>query len=452
MKTHFLYFAALATLSAYSPMSLGLDLAQIDLTTQLGLSETETCYTANKLSPLDYSEKDIAHEKKLCEIKLETAGLCPKLTSTSAGVKVFDNSLNLNLTDFNQRFCISQKPVDNQHLVKLKSLGKFKHTMDLTYAPSSLVYYHLSRILDAGRVPVSVLKTLGAPTHKILTENAVSNLAALNIPPTKMISQSWRNLLARYNSSDSKKRQGFINEKSGVAVGVMIENIKDDFIYAELDKFPDLNNLGATPIYKKVFSTQSITELVGADRFQKITAAQTAVEMKDISDMIVMDTILNQSDRYGNISKKNIWYFLENNKLNKVSADYDANDKVLESQKTEMKAKNAVLVKEMYLIDNDAGLIFESEFAKKDYVSNLTHMSPRTYKKLFQLYKNREAFEQLMVRSLLVSPQTALKIENNLIRVTEKLIERCKAGSLKLDIDRDYLIGLKPTLDQVSCE
>ena len=57
-----------------------------------------------------------------------------------------------------------------------------------------------------------------------------------------------------------------------------------------------------------------------------------------------------------------------------------------------------------------------------------------------------------MVRSLLVGPQTALKIENNLIRVTEKLIERCKSGELKLDIDRDYVIGLKTTLDKVSCE
>lgn len=452
MKTKMLKIAIATTLFGQTTTSFGLDLSQIDQATSVELSASQRCYTAERLNAADYSAKDLETETQLCAIQLESAGLCPKLTSTSAGIKVFDNSLNLNLSDFNQRFCVSQKPIDKQNQIKLKSLGKFKHTMDLTYSQSNLTYYHLSRILDAGRVPVSVLKTLSSKTHQELTENAVSNLTALNVPTTKIISQSWRNLLARYKATDSKQRRGFIDEKSGVATGVMVDNIKDDFIYAELDKFPDLNNLDATPLYKKVFSTSALSDIVGADRFQKITAAQTAVEMKDLSDMIVMDTILNQVDRYGNMAKKNFWYFVENNKLNKVSANYDTNNKVLETQKTEMKAKNAVLVKELYLIDNDAGLIFESEFGKKNYVSNLTHLSPRTYTKLLALYKNREAFEQLMVRSLLVGPQTALKIENNLIRVTEKLIERCKSGDLKLDIDRDYIIGLKTTLDKVSCE
>lgn len=452
MKTTIFNIAIATTLLGQTTTSFGLDLSQIDRASVSESSPSQRCYTAERMNLADYSTKDLETETKLCAIQLESAGLCPKLTSTSAGIKVFDNSLNLNLSDFNQRFCVSQKPIDSQNQIKLKSLGKFKHTMDLTYSQSNLTYYHLSRILDAGRVPVSVLKTLSAKTHQTLTENAVSNLTALNIPTTKIISQSWRNLLARYKATDAKQRRGFIDDKSGVAAGVMVDNIKDDFIYAELDKFPDLNNLDATPLYKKVFSNLSINEIVGADRFQKIAAAQTSVEMKDISDMIVMDTILNQVDRYGNMAKKNIWYFVENNKLNKVSADYDPNNKVLETQKIEMKAKNAVLVKEMYLIDNDAGLIFESEFAKKNYVSNLTHLSPRTYTKLLSLYKNREAFEHLMVRSLLVGPQTADKIENNLIRVTEKLIERCKSGELKLDIDRDYVIGLKTTLDKVSCE
>lgn len=452
MKTKIFKIAIATAFLSQTSTSFGLDLSQIDKASVSELSGTQRCYTAERLNIANYSTKDLETENKLCAVQLESAGLCPKLTSTSAGIKVFDNSLNLNLSDFNQRFCVSQKPVDSQNQIKLKSLGKFKHTMDLTYSQSNLTYYHLSRVLDAGRVPVSVLKTLSAKTHQELTENAVSNLIALNVPTTKIISQSWRNLSARYKASDAKQRRGFIDDKSGVAAGVMVDNIKDDFIYAELDHFPDLNNLDATPLYKKVFSTSAISEIVGVDRFQKISAAQTAVEMKDISDMIVMDTILNQVDRYGNMAKKNVWYFVENNKLNKVNAEYDPNNKVLETQKIEMKVKNAVLVKEMYLIDNDAGLIFESEFGKKNYVSSLTHISPQTYTKLLSLYKNREAFEQLMVRSLLVGPQTADKIENNLIRVTEKLIQRCKSGDLKLDIDRDYVIGLKTTSDKVSCE
>lgn len=452
MKTKIFNIAVITSLMSQTTVSFGLDLSQIDKAVSVELSATQRCFTAERMSGADYSAKDLETENKLCALQLESMGLCPKLTSTSAGIKVLDNTLNLSLSDFNQRFCVSQKPIDIQNQVKLKSLGKFKHTMDLTYSQSNLTYYHLSRILDAGRVPVSVLKTLSAKTHQELTENAVANLTALNVPTTKIISQSWRNLLARYKASDSKQRRGFIDDKSGVAVGVMVDNIKDDYIYAELDKFPDLNNLDATPIYKKVFSAASVKDILGAERFQKISAAQTAVEMKDVSDLIIMDTILNQVDRYGNMAKKNVWYFVENNKLNKINAQYDENNKVLESQKTEMKAKNATLVKEMYLIDNDAGLIFESEFGKKNYVSNLTHISPKTYSRLVALYKNREAFENLMVHSLLVGPQTALKIENNLIQVTTKLIERCKSGALKLDIDRDYLIGLKTAPDQISCE
>ena len=117
-----------------------------------------------------------------------------------------------------------------------------------------------------------------------------------------------------------------------------------------------------------------------------------------------------------------------------------------------MKSKNAVLVKEMVLIDNDAGLIFESEFNKKKYVENLTHISPRTYSNLLKLLKTKDQFEQLMVRTLLVSPQTAQKIKDNLVRMMTVLIGRFKSQTLKLDIDRDYLIGLKQLPETVQCE
>ncbi len=442
----------LIVLSVFSNLSLAVDLKQIDQAIRTDLSPTQSCYSTSHQNISDYSDKDLEKEKKLCALNLETMGLCPKLTSSSAGIKVFDNSLNLSLNDFNQRFCISKKPADSKNEVDLKSYGKFKHTMDLTYAQSNLTYYHMSRTLDAGRVPVSILKTFDSKIHQQIAENAISDMKTLTMPTSKLIYQSWINLQARYKSTDSKLRRGFVDEDRGVAVGVIVEKTKGDFIYSELDNFPDLNNLNQTPEYKNVFSVQNIFDILGKDKFKNLKATQTAVQMKDLSDLIVMDTILNQSDRFGNIAYQQAWYYTENNELKKNKADYDENDKILESQKAEMKLKNAVLVKEMMLIDNDAGLIFESEFAKKKYVENLTHISPRTYSKLLNLYKNKDQFEQLMVHSLLVNPQAAQKTEDNLVRVMTILIERCKSQKLKLDIDRDYLIGLKVVPEQVLCE
>lgn len=442
----------LIVLSVFSNVSFAVDLKQLDQVVKTELSPTQTCYSTSHQNTSDYSDKDLEKEKKLCALNLENLGLCPKLTSSSAGIKVFDNSLNLSLNDFNQRFCISKKPADSKNEIELKSYGKFKHTMDLTYAQSNLTYYHMSRSLDAGRVPVSVLKTFGSKIHQQIAENAILNMKTLAMPTSQLIYQSWINLQARYKSTDSKLRRGFVDEQRDVAVGVIVEKVEGDFVYSELDQFPDLNNLDQTPIYKTVFSAQNISDILGKNKFKNLKAAQTAVQMKDVSDLIVMDTILNQSDRFGNIANQQVWYYAENNELKKKKADYDEKDKVLESQKSEMKLKNAILVKEMMLIDNDAGLIFESEFSKKKYVENMTHISPRTYSKLLNLYKNKDQFEQLMVHSLLVNPQAAQKTEDNLIRVMNILIERCKSQKLKLDIDRDYLIGLKAAPEQALCE
>lgn len=431
--------------------AFAVDLSVLTENERIDLSPSEFCYKSVKNKDFKYSNKDIEKETKLCNLQFENIGLCPKITSTSAGIKLFDNSLKLSVNEFNDRFCVTIKPTDSKKEVDLKSYGKFKYTMDLTYAPSSLAYYHLSRALDAGRVPVSVLKTIDTKLHKNIAENAIKNLNNLGVPSSKMIYQSWININARYKSSDSKLRRGFVDDKTGLAVGVIVEKVKNDLNYSELDTFPDFNNLDKTPIYKKAFSSSSLQNQLGT-QFKTINAAKTATEVKDISDMVIMDTLLEQVDRYGNMSASLVWKYIENNQLVSIKADYGNDDKILESQKIEMKSKNAVLIKELMLIDNDAGIIFNGEFKKKDYVTQLKHMSPITYARLLKLYKNKESFESLLTKSLMVSSTAAQNVENNLINVMQTLIKNCKAGTLILDADIEFLTGLTEKPVQQNCE
>ena len=94
MKTTIFNIAIATTLLGQTTTSFGLDLSQIDRVSVSESSPSQRCYTAERMNLADYSTKDLETETKLCAIQLESAGLCPKLTSTSAGIKVFDNSLN----------------------------------------------------------------------------------------------------------------------------------------------------------------------------------------------------------------------------------------------------------------------------------------------------------------------------------------------------------------------
>ena len=79
---------------------------------------------------------------------------------------------------------------------------------------------------------------------------------------------------------------------------------------------------------------------------------QQMVELKDAGDFILLDTILGQQDRFGNIHSEMAFYYPAQNKAGefKLKSEKDPKDVPAEAQ------AKVMAVKEMILKDNDCGV------------------------------------------------------------------------------------------------
>ena len=161
---------------------------------------TERCVRIEHIPGGTYSSGDIEDESAYCSIDLyaATVALCPKTWSTSPGTMVYDISDGPYANDragFERNACHEGKSAKD---LAGGDLAKFKMTMNArgtsgTYAPSSLIYYHLSRYLDTSvDVPVAVWRSVDAAVHRAeVSERGL----AMTGSAQRMNHEGWRNLV-----------------------------------------------------------------------------------------------------------------------------------------------------------------------------------------------------------------------------------------------------------------
>lgn len=405
----------------------------------------ESCVIPSGLANANYSKKDLKSEAELCAPNFYTdTAICPKFGSTNPGLLFWKP------TEKYSKAWIEASSCDDDKLkaLDIDRITKYKQSTSCSYTPSILAYYHVSRALgNAAQVPVAVLRSMDAVEHKKQVDKATAQLAGSD----RLIAQTWGQY-KRVHTSPQRYPEVFDNSLQQV-YGALVDNVKGEEKYTEVNGIGNYDTRYERFLEQKPFlnvqSSASVAQIVGSSEFNKVAA--TVVQMKDVSDMVIMDTLLSQQDRIGNIHFKFVWYFLDASQpggfdTKKSKADLDKRRQVIiaPEEKAQMAAKNAVLVKEMILKDNDCGVAKPNMMKRIDALSKLSHVSYETYQKFGQLRKSLATGDtkNKFIKGMVFTEKDYANTVNLANQIAATLKAKCQSGALKFDIDlKDYVPG-----------
>lgn len=403
----------------------------------------EKCWSANPILKSSDESKKLVTEQQLCSMDFYQGefSVCPKLNSTNPGVLVIKRLIDIPDLEFRKKYCANVDEANESG--KLKVVAKFKQTISCSNASSPVAYYRIAEFLNGPRVPVAVFRTMDSQKHLEITEQALSNVATI---PTELIAQNWRRFF-QLHKIPGQHPEIFVD---GTVYGALVENIKSEFQYTEVSGAGSYETRYQRFMERKPFqlvaNSASIKDLAGSS-FK--TLAPILTQMKDVSNMIVIDHMLNQADRIGNIHFKYKWYKYENAEVSEA----DSKSKHIRGQAvipaTELSHLKAgeVLVKEMVLKDNDCGISKENEMKKAGALNLIRHMSPKVYKqvqKLAAFIQTQEGInyfknELRISEGILLNPSQGIRA--NILDVAKTLKSNCESGALSLDLNLEALLA-----------
>ena len=352
-----------------------------------GKSTREICIVPKHLAFADYRKSDAKREQDLCKYNFyEPSGttdssgavvVCPKTSSTSAGVLLY--SIPEGQTKSALQTASKCVAIEAGNRPKgVKQIAKFKQTDDdrtCTSTSSILGYYHVSRALgDIAQVAPAVIRTMDFDQHDKVVRQALS---ISKVTRNRNLRKSWSNFTG-YRSGSSKNPASLFTIDNTQIFGALIAKDHGTAAYREwvTSSGSGQTNIAAVSAYRDVTNSRPAEKIIGSRNFTQATA-QRLLAMRDMSEMLLIDTLMQQNDR---TSGGNIDFSTE-----VVYRDGG-------SYKTGQSAKNVpsgapqFTVKRLHLVDNDCGLIEgQGKIVKEGYLSRINHMHPKTYLGLMQL-------------------------------------------------------------------
>ncbi|XGC81862.1 hypothetical protein ACES2L_05120 [Bdellovibrio bacteriovorus] len=405
----------------------------------------ELCVVPKKWQGGDFKNGDIKKEVELCTFDFYTnMGICPKYSSTNPGILLIKPTSKHSKTTIDSSHC----DVD---VLGYKTEAKFKQTFTCSSTPSILAYYQLSRLLgDINQIPVSVIRTMDAGIHRRIVDKANKYLKGSG----RYTEITWK--MMEKVHLNPRDYPALIDDTHTQIYGALSDNVKNEEKYTEISGKGSYSTrytrFLSLPPFLRLTETRSVTDIVGSSEFAKV--AQTVVQMKDIADMILLDTLLNQQDRIGNIHYKFYWMFVDpsNNSLNRQKSEAKWKDNVLvvpEAEKAEMAGKQAALVKQMVLKDNDCGVTKTNMMRKLQVLQRVNHFSYRTYRKFLafeQTLQTAEAKEYFKTE-LLFGDKSFQSLLNNAKEARQILKGKCERKELRFDLDLERYVPNAPALN-----
>ena len=315
-------------------------------------------------------------------------------------------------------------------------IAKYKQSIPthFTYSPSILGYYHLSRFLDTGHVQPAIVRTMDVEAHKPLADLGKANASGSNNR------KQWTELRAL----DDTHTNPVLYTKDGKQLyGTLQANPGGEESYPHLSDLGGAGAFAASAEFGRVASLGPLKlNLQDASGKLNQVAVQQIVQIKDISDMIVMDFVMSQADRFsGNIHSEKIYIWLEDGVLKKEPKKSNAS-KAAEQLKNI--PPGAVLVNRMIMKDNDAGLISGNSAKASHLLEKVNHIDPTTYNRLLDLQKelqNPEVAEWYQ-QELLFTPANFKTVKDNVDQAVGILTAR-KEKSLFLDASLSVALGIE---------
>lgn len=388
----------------------------------------EVCVIPKHFPDAAYSDNDRQAESQLCSIDEYTnAAVCPKTNSTNPGLDIYS---------LPHGFTPQQVEAAHCKTPGAKKIAKYKLSTSCSYTPSIIGYYHLSRMLGSiANVPPAVLRTVDRQNHVALGHTALGETAS-----SALIHQTWSALLAQLAAgAGASKRDFLLTDDFTQSYGALSENPTNEQFYKEFFNGGSNNVARAAnfrdknPIVAMLTRSADVNTFVG--RSFTTGNVQAMVQLKDAADLIVIDTLMNQQDRFGNIHYLGTYYYRDTTDLNP-----DGSAK-LKSSKTLTPAEaakvGAVQVKELLLKDNDCGVDKQNIAKRAGLANRIAHIDPITYRGILHLNAIADSTETktFFLRELIFTANDYANVRKNLQDLATALNQKCAQGQLKLDLD-----------------
>src|SRR5512132_814640 len=388
--------------------------------------------------PEIYSKKDIEKEKELAAIDFYNGKtkddldivLIPKTYSTSPGLNVHAIKLPGGASRLSYASAHTGKSDSGQG----KMIAKYKQSIPthFTYSPSVLGYYHLSRFLDAGHVEPAIVRTMDVASHKPLADLGKAKATGSNNR------EQWTELRAL---DDAPSNPSLYTKDGKQLYGVLQANPTGEQSYPHLSDLGGAAAFAASSEFARVTSSSPL-KLNYKDATGKLdqAAVQQIVQIRDLSDMVLMDYIMSQADRFsGNMHSEKVYLWMENGV---VKTESKKGDPAKAAEQLKQIPAGAVLVNRMIMKDNDAGLISGNSAKTYHLLEKISHMDSKTYDRLLALQKELQKPEvaQWYQTELLFTSADFNTMKNNVDQAVAILSGR-KGNGLFLDANVSAAIG-----------
>ncbi|PYJ24030.1 MAG: hypothetical protein DME99_00840 [Verrucomicrobia bacterium] len=392
-----------------------------------------------------YSKRDIEKERELAEIDFYNGKtndeldivLIPKTYSTSPGLNVHAVKLPAGMS----RVSYAAAHATKSHSSDDKIIAKYKQTIPthFTYSPSILGYYHLSRFLDTGHVEPAIVRTMDVAAHKPLADLGKAKAIGSNNR------KQWTELRAL---DDAHSNPALYTDDGKQLCGALQANPAGEESYPHLSDLGGAAAFAASSEFAKVTNSNPL-KLTCKDANGKLNqaAVQQIVQIRDLSDMVLLDFIMSQADRFsGNMHSEKIYLWVENGVLkNKTKKS----DPAKAAEQLKQIPPEAVLVDRMIMKDNDAGLISGNSAKTYHLLEKISHMDSKTYNRLLDLQKEllKPEVGQWFQTELLFTPADFKTVKDNVDQAVGILTARKDKG-LFLDANVSAALGVEDKQEQ----
>ena len=424
---------------------------------------SERCVALEPLSGAIYPKGERSDLEAYCSIDVSQAAMCPKLWSTSPGTLIYalhGEPATADIQAFERLQCPSGHHAKD---AARKKLATFKvtangRTTSATFAPSSWVYYHLARFLHTqSYVPPSVYREIDRQVH--LERVSTSGLQlAQSRRGLHMLSEGWQLLV----NVESSEETGLVAHEAltadgGKVFGVLLDNKGDRYgvefngtresgwgkgqnrDFQRTGPYLALRTEGSLPEAMKAGVNEARRDPIMAKALKTdISKVQLGLWMNDLLEITLLDYILGQQDRIGNIDWFWTWVWLENGELKRTRAHNDEPPKKL-------KGLNPIRVKRTAINDNDAGVRGGyANFARSTaMLDDLRHYNPKLYLRLHALnegLQNQGPIYQWLRGTAGLSERQAGGIASRAGEAWAKLSADCESGALAFDLIPERLL------------
>jgi hypothetical protein len=388
--------------------------------------------------PEIYSKKDIEKEKELAGIDFYNGKtkegldivLIPKTYSTSPGLNIHAIKLPAGVSRLSYAAAHATKAQPSGD----KVIAKYKQSIPthFTYSPAILGYYHLSRFLDAGHVEPAIVRTMDVAAHKPLADLGKAKAAGSNNR------NQWTELRAL---DDSHSNPTLYTKDGKQLYGALQANPSGEQSYPHLSDLGGAAAFAASSEFAKVTNPNAL-KLDYKDASGKLNqaAVQQIVQIRDLADMVLMDFIMSQADRFsGNMHSEKIYLWIENGVLKTKTKK---SDPAKAAEQLKGIPPEAVLVNRMIMKDNDAGLISGNSAKTYHLLDKIGHMDLKTYNRLLDLQKELQKPEvaQWYQEEILFTPADFKTMKDNVDQAVGILTARKDKG-LFLDANVSPALG-----------